>query len=516
MLTQLGFELGIDDFNLKRLMQQKSRIFVCNHLYPGLDEVLLSELLGKVDRQIQTIQPGARFFPLKLQSFMIAPDETKPRLGSKHFMQRLELVLNSGAAIGMVLPFSKLGFIHLGYPKYTKEALELLLSLKQDVVPIHFIPDKPIAFQKLTQKAKLLLNKPAEPILIRACIGATISAAELAEFTKKREVRQYLQASIYSQGTTLSIKKDWFLIRKVKPTKQELAAPVEVEKIEQELERIREDYLYFSKAEYEAYVVPSKLIPCTLQEIGRLRELTFRAAGEGTGYDRDLDQYDLYYDQLFIWDKQERRIVGGYRLGNGQKIMFNYGFHGFYSNSLFKFKRPFERILGQAVELGRSFIVPDYQRKPLPLFIQWQCILMYLKKDQNIRYLIGPVSITNDYAAISKILMVDFLQRFYTDKDHHHLIEPRKPFAVDLTQINVELLSLATKGNMQRLSALIEGIEPKHMGVPVLLRQYIKQNARFLAFNRDPNFSDCIDGFMLLDVKKLPAETIEMLSRSEN
>jgi hypothetical protein len=513
ILTHWGFRLELDDFNQKRLASQKALLFISNHLYPGLDELLFQALLSDKDQPVLAVQPGARLFPAIMQPFMIAPDKTKPRLTHKHFMQRVETLLDSGTCIAM--PFSKWGFMHLGNPKYTKEAMELILKLKQDVVPIHFVPDKPIAFQKLTQKAKLLLNKPTEPIVIRACIGTPIGYEDLKIFSKKMEARQYVQARIFSLGTKLIVKKDWFLKKEPVVTQTELAAAVDPELIEQELDQIRATHLYYSKSDYEAFVVPSALIPYALQEIGRLRELTFRSIGEGTGSDRDLDQYDLYYEQLFIWDKKARRIVGGYRLGNGEKIMFKFGFHGFYSNSLFKFKRPFERILVHALELGRSFIVPDYQRKPLPLFIQWQCILTYIKRDPNVKYLIGPVSITNDYAVLSKKLMVDFLKRYYLDTEHHTLIEPRKPFLVEAVKINIELLSVVTKGNLQRLGALIEGIEPKHLGIPVLLRQYIKQNARFLAFNRDPNFSDCIDGFMLLDVEHLPTDTIDLLNRSD-
>ena len=116
-------------------------------------------------------------------------------------------------------------------------------------------------------------------------------------------------------------------------------------------------------------------------EIGRLREITFRSVGEGTGRSRDIDAFDDYYRQLIIWDKNERRIAGGYRLGCGDEIFEHLGVDGFYISTLFKIRKKFFPILSLSLELGRSYIVADYQRKPLPLFLLWKGILAFLMQN---------------------------------------------------------------------------------------------------------------------------------------
>jgi Acetyltransferase (GNAT) domain len=513
MLTEFGVQLTIDDFNLKKLAAGAAPIFICNHVYPGLDEVLLHALLQKVDQEIACIQPNARLFPHAIQRFLVAPDKVKPRLSTKGFLQKIDHELEQGKRVGVVLPFARSGFLHFGNPDFLKNAVELLMKLNKDIVPIHFVPEKPLHWAQISKKAKWLMHKPSEPITIKACVGNLIQAADLAAFQKKKEIRQFLQAHIFCLGTQIAVKRDWFLPSLEEKPIVPLAQPIGADVLEAEVGRLREQFLVLTKSKYEAFIAPTAMIPFVMLEIGRLRELTFRAVGEGTGQERDLDQYDIYYEQLFIWDTEERCIVGGYRLGSGPKIMFRYGFSGFYSNSLFKFKRPFHRVLSHSLELGRSFIVAEYQKKPLPLLIQWQTILQYIQKNDNIEYISGPVSITNEYAPLSKALMVDFLQRFYTDESNTVFVEPRKPYKIEKSDLQIQLLSLTTHGSVQKLGSHIESIEPLHQGIPILLRQYIKQNARFLAFNRDPKFSNCIDGFMLLELQNLPAHTIEMLSR---
>ena len=137
----------------------------------------------------------------------------------------------------------------------------------------------------------------------------------------------------------------------------------------------------FTIKNYSVFCAPTAKIPFILNELGRLRELTFRDVGEGTNRSTNIDEFDLYYYQLVIWDDDEKRIVGGYRIGKGADILSQYDIRGFYTQSLFKMSPPFREILKQSLELGRSFIVKEYQRKPLPLFLLWKGILYFLLKN---------------------------------------------------------------------------------------------------------------------------------------
>lgn len=269
------------------------------------------------------------------------------------------------------------------------------------------------------------------------------------------------------------------------------------------------DCLISEKAIYQIYLVDSSRIPLLLQEIGRLREVTFRQVGEGTGKSCDLDTYDTHYLQLFIWDSANKCLVGGYRLGNGAQIFSKFGPEGFYTNSLFNISKGFFPVLQNSLELGRSFVVPAYQRKSLPLYLLWSGILHYLLRNPECRYLIGPVSISNSYTEISKSLMVTFLKTFYFESNYSQFIGSRNPF-IPRFDINTFLKGLqGKKASIKELEYYMSEIEGRKTKVPILIKKYIKQNARFIGFNIDPEFSNALDGLMMMDMRYLPVETYD-------
>jgi len=276
------------------------------------------------------------------------------------------------------------------------------------------------------------------------------------------------------------------------------------------VQELRDEYILTSQSSYVVYLCQRVDIPVIMQEIGRLRELTFQAAGEGTGKALDLDQYDDYYWQLFIWDKEELQIVGGYRIGAGKDIMAQFGIEGFYTNSLFKIHPDFGETLNYTAELGRSFVVPSHQKKRLPLFLLWKGILHFLLRYPHYRFLFGPVSISKFYSDISKSAIIYFVKKYYYNSAFAKYIRPRKPYEwvlEDQYKLALENSDLGT------LNQFITTIEPQHLRVPVLLKQYIYQNAKFLGFNLDPNFNDALDGLMILNLQDLPGETLERLKK---
>jgi putative hemolysin len=228
-----------------------------------------------------------------------------------------------------------------------------------------------------------------------------------------------------------------------------------------------------------------------------------------------MDEFDMYYLQLIIWDRDKKRIVGGYRMGEGDHIFERFWVNGFYTSSLFKMKKGFHTVLTEAVELGRTYVVPDYQKHRLPLFLLWKGILHFLLANPRYRYLIGPVSISKDYSEASKGVIVEFVKRFFFDKKRAKLVEPRKPFRPQIKAVDTGLLAENLRGQFDALESLVESMEPAHFSVPVLFRQYLRQNAKFIAFNVDPNFSNCLDGLMILDITQLPASTLEVLQQEK-
>lgn len=253
--------------------------------------------------------------------------------------------------------------------------------------------------------------------------------------------------------------------------------------------------------------------PALRQELGRQREITFRLVGESTGNPIDIDSFDDYYEQLIIWDAVAGKLVGGYRFGCGDKIFNLFGREGFYIHSFFEFNSAFDLYLPNCLELGRSFIIKEYQKKSLPLYLLWKGILAYQIKHPQYQYLIGPVSISRYYSDFSRKVLMEYAMKHFMHQQFSAWFRPRIPFdpILNLSQ-QKELESIPDIAAL-RLEDIIDQIRPEHIEFPILMKQYIRQNARFLGFNLDPSFNNALDGLMILDMADIPDQTVELLQR---
>jgi putative hemolysin len=225
----------------------------------------------------------------------------------------------------------------------------------------------------------------------------------------------------------------------------------------------------------------------------------------------DLDEYDVYYKQLILWDTDEKKVAGGYRLGLGNYITQRYGIKGFYTRSLFKIGAELLPVLQQSVELGRSYVAKEYQQKRLPLFLLWKGILAFLERNPRYRYLFGPVSISNKYSDISKSLIIEFIKRNYFDSEIAQHIKPKKRFQAEVKNVDIDILVETAENDIKLIDRYIQDFDPDMSGVPILLKKYLNQNAKIVGFNTDPKFSDVLDGLIFLDLKEVPSDTIEIL-----
>lgn len=328
------------------------------------------------------------------------------------------------------------------------------------------------------------------------------------------QLRRYLLTKIRMMDSALELQS--FYRQHTSTSVQEtIPEPFDETLIAREIEALAASQRVCKQATFEVWLARAEQIPVTIKEIGRLREITFRQIHEGTGKSLDIDEYDLYYDQLIIWDTQAKRIAGGYRIGRGDHIFQTYGAQGFYIHSLFRINEGFFPIFPQSLELGRSYIISEYQKKRLPLFLLWKGILQFLLANPKYRYLYGPVSISSHYSDISRSLIIYFVRKHFYDKRLSKFLKPRKKFKYPVNKKTLELLTSSFDGDLDKLSGLIEDIEPDHFRIPVLLRQYVRQNAKFISFNIDPNFSDALDGFIILDLQELPRETLDSLQKEQ-
>lgn len=278
-----------------------------------------------------------------------------------------------------------------------------------------------------------------------------------------------------------------------------------------EIESLKETNIVLSTYPYILIVCNLSGQPALRQELGRQREITFRWVGESTGLPLDIDSYDDYYEQLIIWDQNANRLVGGYRFGSGDKIYSTYGREGFYINSFFEIAPEFDEYLPRCLELGRSFIVKDYQRKTLPLYLLWKGILAYQISHPQFQYLIGSVSISRFYSDFSRQVLMEYAGKHFFHPEFSKWFRPRIPFDPALSQLDHTYEY--SEGTTESLTRIIDKIRPEHIRFPILMKQYIRQNARFLGFNLDPDFNDALDGLMILDIADVPLETLQLLQR---
>ena len=259
---------------------------------------------------------------------------------------------------------------------------------------------------------------------------------------------------------------------------------------------------------YEVYLAAAEDMPNILREVGRLREITFREVGEGTNEAIDLDKFDTYYHHMFLWDNEKNVLAGAYRMGLGSQIFERYGIDGFYLQDLFRFEPELHKMMSQSIEMGRAFIIKEYQQKPMPLFLLWKGIVHTTLRHPEHKYLIGGVSISNQFSNFSKSLMIEFMKSHYYDPYVAQYVHPKKEFKVKLQDADKDFVFDATEADLNKFDKIIDEVEPGALRMPVLLKKYIKQNCKLIGFNVDPLFNNAVDGLMYIKIADLPESTV--------
>jgi len=509
--------LDVADFDRKLLEKMPAgAIFVCNQLLPGLDEWVLLALLAEHFKNTRILHPYLTPLSKSLRPHTLRPARNKPEhtFLRINFAKKLARRVGKGSAIAVVLDFSDNPLSHLGKNLLRMQILRQIRKSEQLVVPVHLQAERMPGGLLRRAIPGLPFHFTSGAVRISVRVGTPITPDTIESIGKNRLFGKFLQAKIFSLGSSFDVRPELFTGKK-QQTPEPIAAPVDPQIVAREIEALPMECKVAERGQFDVLIAPFQSLSNTMLEIGRLRELTFRAAGEGTGKTRDMDEHDLYYLQLIIWDRENKQIAGGYRLGLGDRIFQQFGVNGFYSNTLFKMKPGFFPVLQQSIELGRTYVPAAYQKHRLPLFLLWKGILHFLLSHPEYRYLVGPVSISKDYSEASKGIIVEFVRRFFYDKNFAALVAPRKAFRPRIKSVDTRLLAESLRGEFEALESLIETIEPAHFKVPVLFRQYLRQNAKFIAFNVDPNFSNCLDGLMILDIAELPTSTIEALKQEK-
>jgi putative hemolysin len=524
---QLDYEVSEDE--LAQIPKEGAFITVSNHPFGGIDGMLLVKILSKVRPDIRVMSNFVLNKIEPVSEYMLPVNPFERRKGAASSLVGVKMALEQlqqGRVLGIFPAGEVSSYNEDNYGISDREwqypAMKMIKKARVPVVPVYFQGSNSRLFHILglihptLRTVRLpaeVFNKKHKKIRIR--IGNPVSVKEQDGFSDISTFGRYLRAKTYALGSVLEVTKFFRPRLNLGSRVEEVAEKVPEGLIMDEIEKIREEYTLFSSDQFDVFCTPSIEIPQIMNELGRLREITFREVGEGTNRSMDLDEYDLYYNQLFVWDNQHNKIVGAYRVGKGKEILNRYGVKGFYLQSLFRMNRRFQPTLRQSLELGRSFIIKEYQRRPMPLFLLWKGILYFLLKHSEYRYLIGPVSISNNFSQFSRGLIMQYIREHHFDKKLSRYVRPRTRYNVPGFNVDEEIL-LANTDDLNKFDRFIKEVEPNDYTMPILLKRYLKLNGKIIGFNLDPKFNDALDGLLVLDLYDVPMETIASLSKEIN
>lgn len=520
---QIKFEIPEED--LKRLPKEGPYITVSNHPLGGIDGILLLKLMLEREPNFKIIANFLlhRIEPMKPYIMPVNPFENhKDSKSSVVGLKETFRHLSDGKPLG-IFPAGEVstykdGKLVVDKP-WEEGAIKVIRKAQVPVVPIYFHAKNSKLFYFLSKINDTLRTAklPSELLtqkdrVIRVRIGKPISVAEQNEHQELSDYCDFLRKKTYMLANSFDDDEKLLNLPNLKLPKsvKQIAKPANHDKIIEEIEHLNEgDYQFLRSKNYVVYFVSADKIPNILHEIGRLREITFRAIGEGTNESLDLDKYDQYYHHMFLWDEETQQIAGAYRMGLGSQIYAKHGIEGFYLNDLFRFEPELYKMMSESIEMGRAFIISEYQQKPMPLFLLWKGIVHTTLRYPEHKYLIGGVSISNQFTEFSKSLMIEFMKSHYYDPYVAQYIHPKNEYKVKLKDADKDFVFNETKSDLNKFDKIIDEIEPEGLRLPVLIKKYIKQNARVVAFNVDPLFNNAVDGLMYIRIADLPESTVK-------
>ncbi|WP_298341287.1 lysophospholipid acyltransferase family protein [uncultured Algibacter sp.] len=522
---QIKFEIPEED--LKRLPKDGAYITISNHPLGGIDGILLLKLMLEQRKDFKIIANFLlhRIAPLKPYIMPVNPFEDRKDVKSSIAgFKNAILHLRDGHPLG-IFPAGEVSTYRDGKlvvdKPWEEAAMKLVKKAEVPVVPIYFHAKNSKLFYKLSKisdtfrTAKLpseLLTQKRRTIRVR--IGKPVSLNDQKEHSSLEEFTEFLRRKTYMLSNTFEDKPKMLdnlsSSLKTPKTPKNIVTPVDKSLMIEEVEAIKkDDSRLLQSKNYEVFLAQADKIPNILREIGRLREITFREVGEGTNEAIDLDTFDNYYHHMFLWDNEKKILAGAYRMGLGSLIFKQHGINGFYLQDLFRFESELYKMMSESIEMGRAFIIKEYQQKPMPLFLLWKGIVHTTLRHPEHKYLIGGVSISNQFSNFSKSLMVEFMKSHYYDPYIAQYVHPKKEFKVKLKDADKDFVFDEAEADLNKFDKFIDEIEPGALRLPVLLKKYIKQNARLVAFNVDPLFNNSVDGLMYIRIADLPESTVK-------
>jgi len=519
LLASLGIGFEVDSRELRRIPVSGRAVVVCNHPYGIVEGLILMAMLERVRADTRILAnwilssvPEVRQQIIPVNPFRIGaqPENRAP-------LRQAIAWLRQG---GLLCIFPAGEVAHTTWnnysvtdPPWKTTAVRLALCAESSVVPIFFEGANSVGFQLagILHPVLRTVSLPREfyrlrGTTIRLRVGNPIPHAVISDYGDAEKSTAYVRARTYflaNRSARQRVRSETAAPHVRIPARAE---PTHV--LAEEIDALPAESYLTGNRDFEVFLTRAAQIPHLLAEIGRCRELAFRAVGEGTGRSTDLDSFDDYYHHLILWSRKDSRLAGSYRLAFTEDVLPDRAIRGMYSSTLFRFKKQFFEQLGPAVELGRSFIVPEYQRSYHSLLLLWKGILRAVERRSGVRALFGAVSISREYQEASRLVMAAYLSR-HSRHPLARFVVPRCPLRVKPFH-GAAVRSLADAAeSLEAVSGAIADIELDSKGVPVLLRHYIKTGGRLLALSIDRQFADVLDALLILELRNAPSGVLD-------
>lgn len=510
-LREFGIHASWTDSDLARIPREGPLIVACNHPHGGADGLVALDLLlrARPDARVMANHllrhvAGMRPWLIEVNPFgdAAAQNLTGMRNALRHLRAGGCLLIFPAGEVASLRPLE----LAVRDNHWTSHLVRLARAADASVLPLHIEGRNRAIFHlagmvhprlRTALLVREMLALKGRTLRLRS--GKPVGTVKLAEHTSEDDAAKFLRL----RCELLPARPEG--PREERATSRPLApliSAINPGLLRAELESLPPENCLVSSGKMRVFHFRGSDLPHTLREIGRLREITFRTVSEGSGLPADIDAFDAWYEQMVLWDDETSSVVGGYRLGATDRILPEMGKRGLYTSTLFEFRTGFFEQMDPALETGRSFIRPEYQRRPNALPLLWRGIGRYVVRYPRYQTLFGPVSINPEYSQASRELLLSWLRHNRAAPELASLVRAKNPpRTMHLRAPDIELLRDCAF-DLEHINGLVSEMESDDRSIPTLLKHYLKLNGRLIAFNVDESFGGCLDGLITVNLTK--------------
>ncbi|WP_024954186.1 lysophospholipid acyltransferase family protein [Sulfurospirillum arcachonense] len=502
ILEYFGFGYSISNKAKRNIPASGRVVIIANHPLGALDALSLISLIKEIRSDVKIVANDILMQVPQLQSLLIPVDNIS-QSSTKEQIKNVYKALENDEAV-IIFPSGEVSRARVTGIKDTywqKGFLRFAKKTNSPILPVFIEAKNSSFFYTLSALNKKLSGLfLVREMFLQRSKGVSFKVGELIPYKNisKTELSEKMLVNL--------LKKHLYKISKNKPgifqTQTSIAHPENRQEIKKELKNA--EFLSTTNDGKKIYLAEYEKSPTILKEIGRLREYSFRKVEEGTGSKRDTDSYDKYYKHIVLWDDEELEVVGSYRIGESGFIKQYFEIEGFYSSTLFKYQESFNKYLINSIELGRSFVQPKYWGSRALDYL-WQGIGAYLAKNSDVKYMFGPVSLSDMYPKIAKNLLITFYKLYFSPKEE--IVVAKNSFFMSKLEKEEARNFFCANDYAADFRILKEQLSHLGLSVPTLYKQYAdlceEGGIEFVDFNVDGDFSNCVDSFIIVDIDKI-------------